>query len=179
MASAAELREAICKDETITVKECVSVVDLAVRNDVGLADEDPDRYLNASVGHVAFPWTEPSLPVTVPVSGEVQNGWHLLPPHKTLGNLAELELPLALERLEGDIETPDGLIWRLEDESVILFEPQSQQVFGLNGLGATVWKMCAGYRNRSMVKKQLPLKDATKIEKLIDQCLANRLLVQI
>ncbi len=179
LASAVELRNAILKDKNLNVKGCLAAVDLALLGETGLPDGDPDRYLNGSVEHVAFPWTEPSLPVTVPMSGGIQDGWHLLPPHKTLGNLALLELPLDKDRLKAEIEVPSGLVWRLDGELVILFEPEGKQVYELSGLGAKVWKMCAGYQNRSTVLKHLKGENAKEVEELIDQCLANRLLVQI
>lgn len=178
LASAKELRDNILKKE-YEVQACLAAFDLNLRQDDSVKEMvDSERYLNKPIQHIAFPWTEPGLPVVLPFSGQMEDGWHLLPPHTTKGNLAALTLPLVACITDFDIEVPRGVIWRLIGDQAILFEPEAQRVIELNGDTLQIWKLCAGLRNMQAVVAESNLQGADVLE-IIDKLLAKRLLVQI
>ena len=183
LVSAPELRHAILRKER-SVRGCIAADDLSVEQQKVVEQiASEDRYLNKSVGPVIFPWTEPGLPVTVPFSGEVQDGWRLMPPHLVLGNLALLKLPPKVEIAPDDIQSSSHIVWRLQESSILLYEGDGQKLFELSGLAADLWKGCSGFQNREMaikwsqsVQKNVTVKEANF---LINELLANKLLVQI
>ena len=183
LASTSELRQAILKKEP-SVQGCIAADDLFIEHSkVAEQIAAEDRYLNMSVGPVIFPWTEPGLPITVPFSNEVQDGWRLMPPHMVLGNLALLKLPSKVKAGSIDIQSTQHIVWRLIENGILLYEGRDQKLFELSGLAADVWKGCAGYQNREMatrwsrsMQKSVSVKEASL---LIDKLVANKLLVQI
>ena len=176
LASTVELREAILLKEG-KVKGCIAAEDLCLADDSKdpSLPNDPDRYLNRSISHVAYPWTEPGLPVVLPFSGDVQDGWHLIPPHMAKGNLAALNIPLVDGDYQPDIELPAGVVWRLIEDRVILFEAEGQTAIELRGDTAAVWKCCAGSRSTIWAEKNI----SKSIGPIIETLLAKRLLVRI
>ncbi len=178
LASAPEVRSAILNREP-QVKAVISVVDLPLRHDSADQIVDESRYLNRSVAHVAFPWTEPGLPVVLPMSGLVEDGWRLMPPHATLGNLASLNLPINDTVQTYDIQAAETVVWRLDGDAVVMFETTEQAVIELSGLAAQVWKGCAGYRNCEAVLSFLQAESAKNVKKMICKLVAKNLLVQI
>ena len=182
LASTPKLRQAILKEEP-SVKGCIVAEDLAILKE-GVAEQirGEDRYLNMSVEPVVFPWTEPGLPVTVPFSDRVEDGWRLMPPHLVLGNWAMLGLPP--EKIEkADVQSSSHIVWRLNNETVLLYEGSSQKLFELSDTAADLWKGCAGYQNRQMAlswsRSRQKNVSAEKATLLIDELLAKKLLVQI
>lgn len=183
LVSAPELRTNILKSEP-SLKGCIAAEDLAIRQkDLTEQMTAEDRYLNASVEHVAFPWTEPGLPVTVPFTGEVEDGWRLLPPHLVLGNWSLLQiLPQAL-RMKADIQSSSQVIWRLSAAGILLYEESDQRLFEISGLAAQIWKGCAGYQSREMMINWLLAQhlaaDVQEVAPIIDELVAKKLLIQL
>ncbi|MEM8863247.1 MAG: hypothetical protein AAGD96_33475 [Chloroflexota bacterium] len=182
LASSTMLRDAITKKET-QVRGCIAVHDLDLIDQNELTDFAADgRYLNRSVAHVAFPWTEPGLPVNV--NGYTIEGWRLLPPHKVLGNHAMLKLPVVQNAVEPEIQLADQVVWRLlPNEGVRLYRSGDESMVDLQNLAADVWRGCVGYRNKSAVFEWLMKTrndfDRKAVESLIDLLLARGMLVQL
>ena len=182
LASPQLLKDAILKEET-SVKGCISVINLELIAELepeGFSGEE--RYINRSVAHVAFPWTEPSLPVQI--DGKIIDGWRLLPPHKVLGNSAMLGLPPLAGALEPELQLGGKVVWRLlPDGGVRLYRAGDEGMVELHNLTAAVWCGCVGYRNRGAVFEWLMNTrndfDLKVVEHLIDLLLARGLLIQI
>lgn len=182
LASTSQLRRTILNEEP-WVKGCIVADDLSIQNQA-VAEQIPgeDRYLNVSVEPVIFPWTEPGLPVTVPFSDKVEDGWRLMAPHLVLGNWSLLKLPPKKTEI-ADIQSSSQIVWRLIDKTILLYEGSSRKLFELTGVAADLWKSCAGYQSREIALQwsRSGQKGVTveKANLLIDELLAKKLLVQI
>lgn len=182
LASAEPLRDAILKEES-SVKGCISAVNLELWDQNDLAGfSDIGRYLNRSVEHIAFPWTEPGFPVNL--NGKIVDGWRLLPPHQVLGNWAMLKLPAHADAIIPNIQLANGVVWRvLFDGGVRLYKAGDDGMVDLKNLAADVWRGCVGYRNRDVAVEWLMKTrndfDRKAVESMVDILLARGMLVQI
>ncbi|MFK7801919.1 MAG: hypothetical protein AB8G95_09825 [Anaerolineae bacterium] len=183
LVSASELRKAILENEP-NVKRCIAADDLTIRQkDLGEQMAAENRYLNASVEHVAFPWTEPGMPVTVPFSDEVEDGWRLLPPHLVLGNWTLLQIPPCNQTVELDIQSSSQVIWRVSADGILLYEESRQRLFAVSGFAAEIWRGCAGYQSQEMATKWLlanhPSASLEEIALLIAELVGKKLLIRL
>lgn len=102
-----------------------------------------DRYWYGQPEPVCFAWNEPDRPFWNQVTGQVEDGWRLLPPHRCLKTRALLGGPPPETRGPREWQAPadivsgefDGLLW--------LCQTRTEQVSSLSGTGADLWRWLA------------------------------------
>lgn len=100
------------------------------------------RYAVEMTATVGFPWSEPDTNITDPVSGQVENRWRFLPPHRCLKNLTGLGLPPHGNGARSWFVPPD-LVWGLFGDLVWLVKPAHKQAYRLDGIHAEMWRALA------------------------------------
>lgn len=182
LASAVPLRDAILKEESC-VEGCMASIDLEMLDADDLNSFSAGgRYLNRAVAHIAFPWTEPGLPVSL--NGKIIDGWRLLPPHQVLGNWSMLGLSPWASAIAPEMQLPPNVVWRLlPGGGVRLYKAGDDGMVELRALAADVWRGCVGYRNYPAVIEWLMKTqdnfDRKVVDGLIALLLARGVLVQI
>jgi hypothetical protein len=93
---------------------------------------------------VIFPWSEPDRPVLDSATGQVDNGWRIAPPDRCLKNWALLGLP-PREGARRTLRTPEKVAFHSTDGAVFLCDLGSEEVYGLEGIAADMWRALAAY----------------------------------
>ena len=93
---------------------------------------------------VIFPWSEPDRPVWNPVTERVEDGWWFTAPDRCLKNWARLGVPPNAE-VQPTLRSPDEVAFQFHDDKVILCDMRTEQVYGLEGVAANMWRALAGY----------------------------------
>jgi len=92
---------------------------------------------------VAFPWNEPDRPFWNALTGRVEDGWRLVPPHRSLKARGRLGGPALLASLAGEgarWRLAEGVAWRDFDGVVWLCRTADRRVFSLTGVSADLWR---------------------------------------
>ena len=153
-----DLRREIEKEERVA--SCLAAHDL-----VDLADETfprhiwrerlGERYWYGQPEPVCFAWNEPDRPFWNEATGQVEDGWRLLPPHLCLKTRAILGAPPPEARGPREWQAPadvvtgefDGLLW--------LCQTRTDQVFSLSGTGADLWRWLACWGSIETASRRL------------------------
>lgn len=182
-----ELRRAIRQREP-RVRACVAAADLAetavdaesaARREARLG---PGRYWYGSPEVVAFPWSEPDRTLWNPVTGRVEHGWLVLPPHRCLKTWVELGLPPEGWG-RGAWRVAEGVVTGLFEETLWLCRPETGALFALEGVGFDGWRALVGGPAGAAVPWMASLyeEDAARIaadlERLAAQLAAQGLIV--
>jgi len=152
-----DLRAAILTSET-RVEACIAAHDLR--------DLAPERYpeqadylawcarwrqrfkgLRFWIGlpdQVIFPWNEPDRPFWNPTTAQVEDHWRQVAPDRNLKNWTRLGLP-PLAEIRPEWRCPDYVAYALSDEGVTLCNLETEHVYGLEGVGAEMWRGLAAY----------------------------------
>lgn len=93
---------------------------------------------------VIFPWSEPDRPVWNPVTQRVEEGWWLTSPDRCLKNWARLRVPPRTVA-RPTLRSPDGVAFHLDDDRILLCDLRTEQVYGLEGVAADMWRALVGY----------------------------------
>jgi hypothetical protein len=102
------------------------------------------RYWIGQPELVIFPWTEPDHPVWNPVIEQVDDNWRLAAPDRCLKNWSRLGLPPSME-VRSTFRSPDDVAFNVSEGSLFLCDLRTEQVYGLEGVGADVWRALAAY----------------------------------
>ncbi|TVQ90837.1 MAG: PqqD family peptide modification chaperone [Chromatiaceae bacterium] len=102
------------------------------------------RYWIGRPDLVIFPWTEPDRPVWNPGTGRLEEHWRLAPPDRCLGNWARLGM-LPRGDVRRTLRSPDQVAFNLQDDEVLLCDLRSEEVIGLQGTAAEMWRALAAY----------------------------------
>ena len=102
------------------------------------------RYWFGQPEAVAFPWNEPDSPLWNPGSGEIEQGWRLVPPHRCLGNRADLGIPPRLV-INRRWVVSDGVAIGVFEDRVHVAKLPSGEVYGFQGVAADMWCALASY----------------------------------
>jgi hypothetical protein len=102
-----------------------------------------ERYWYGQPEPVCFAWNEPDRPFWNEATGQLEDGWRLLPPHLCLKTRAILGAPPSEIGGPREWQAPadvvtgefDGLLW--------LCQTRTEQVFSLSGTGADLWRWLA------------------------------------
>lgn len=102
------------------------------------------RYWIGLPDFVIFPWNEPDRPFWNPATEQVENNWRLAAPDRCLKNWARLGLPPIAGR-QAHYRIPDSVAHNLTEQGVILCDLGNEQVYGLEGVSADMWRALAAY----------------------------------
>ena len=92
---------------------------------------------------VLFPWSEPDRPAWNPLTEEVENKWRLAAPDRCLKNWAYLGMPP--RTATPVLRSPDAVAFRIDEDKVTLCDLRTDKVYGLEGVGADMWRALAAY----------------------------------
>ena len=172
------LRAAIV-DREERVESCLAAVDLAdharrVYGDdyerwraAGEARLGPGRYWLGLPDLVCFAWSEPDRPFWNPVSRELEEGWRLLPPHRCLEARGELgPAPAGMDAPAWRVA--EGVTRGRFEGRVWLHALETDRVFSLEGVGAEMWRVLAGWGSVEAGAAHLAERYAAPIERLRD-----------
>jgi hypothetical protein len=150
-----DLRAAIAAREP-RVERCVAAADLADHARELYGDDYP-RWLASGRDHlgagrywlglpdlVGFAWSEPDRPIWNPVSGALERGWRLLPPHSCLKARAELGPPPIPVRA-ATWRVADGVVGAVQEGRIWLYSLDTDRVYSLEGIGADMWRALASW----------------------------------
>ena len=162
-----DLRAAILTSET-RVEACVAAHDLR--------DLAPERYPEQAdylawrerwrerskgprfwIGlpeQVIFPWNEPDRPFWNPATAQVEDHWRQIAPDRNLKNWTRLGLPPVAD-VRPDWRSPDDVVYALTGEGVTLCNLETERVYGLEGVGAAMWRGLAAYADVEAVLAHL------------------------
>lgn len=56
---------------------------------------------------------------------------------------------------ESKVRIPPHILWRKENEDVVLFDEESGEPYLLNETGARIWELCQQYRGVKEILRQL------------------------
>lgn len=148
-----DLRAAIVEREE-RVERCIAAADLADHAH-RLYGDDYDRWLESGRRHlggerywlgvpdlVCFAWSEPDRPLWNPVSGDLEKGWRLLPPHRCLGARSALGPPPVAVR-SPTWRVAEGVVTTEQEGRVWLYSLVTDRVYALGGVGAEMWQALA------------------------------------
>jgi coenzyme PQQ synthesis protein D (PqqD) len=150
-----DLRRAILEREP-RVRACVAAHDL--RDHAPGRWEDPaahaawqrrwverlgeERYWYGRPELVCFAWSEPDHPFWNPATGQVEDGWRFLPPHRCLKNRVRLGLPPhAAATVEWRV--PEEVACGLFDGVWWVCRTDGGEVYRLEGAAAEIWRALA------------------------------------
>jgi hypothetical protein len=102
------------------------------------------RYWTGLAEPVIFPWNEPDHTVWNPVTERVEEDWRQAAPDRCLKNWAGLGLPPRLDA-RPTLRTRDGVAFRIEDDEVLLYDQTTKHLYGLQDVGADMWRALAAY----------------------------------
>lgn len=149
------LRAAIVEREA-RVERCVAAADLVDRAPevygedyerwlaVGRERLGPKRYWVGLPDLLCFAWGEPDRALWNPVSGELEEGWRMLPPHRCLKARAELGPP-PIPVGSRDWQVPEGILSARQGDRIWLYCAASDRVYSLAGIGREMWRVLAGW----------------------------------
>ncbi len=99
---------------------------------------------------VILPWSEPDRPVWNPQTGQVEDDWRLAAPDRCLKNWARLGVPpREVDRVT--LRSADPVAFNLAEDRVILCDLRTEQVYGLEGVAAEMWRALAAYGDLDVV----------------------------
>ena len=93
---------------------------------------------------VIFPWSEPDRPVWNPATERVEENWWLTAPDRCLKNWARLKVPPS-SKAQPTLRSPDAVAFHFCDDAIMLCDLRTEQVYGLEGVAADMWRALAGY----------------------------------
>ena len=146
------LRQAIVEREA-RVRHCLAAQDLTAaprRHDAGPHEErwrhllGAGRYWIEPVEMVAFAWGEPNQHTLDPFTGQLENRWRFVPPHRCLKNKAELGVPFRAVEVAA-WQAPASLVTGWFDGVLWLLQTETEQVYRFEGIQADMWRALAAY----------------------------------
>lgn len=196
--SNSSLREAILKQEP-AVSACLAAADL-----FDLAPEiysDRREYLawnnrwQQRLGSapywigipelVIFPWSEPDRLVWNSATKQTENIWRLAAPDRCLKNWAQLGVP-PRARVRLTLRVPDHVAYALGEEEITLCNLNTEELFGLQGTAAIMWRALAAYSDHQATLAYLleiyDVEEATleaDLNAFVQTLLAQNLLEQV
>jgi hypothetical protein len=102
------------------------------------------RYWLGLTELVVFPWNEPDHAVWNPIAEQVEDDWRMTAPDRCLKNWARLGMPPRLDA-HPTLRARDDVAFRLEDDEVLLYDLRNEQLYGLQDVGADMWRAIAAY----------------------------------
>jgi hypothetical protein len=102
------------------------------------------RYWIGIPEFVVLPWNEPDRPVWNPATGQIEDNWRLAPPNRCLKNWARLAMP-AYADTQPTLRIPENVAYNLLEDQVVLYDKRNDQVYGLEGVSAAMWRALAAY----------------------------------
>ena len=140
-----EMRRALESRDDVTA--CVSASDLG-----STAGEFPDESAQSLwqervpgrplVGTypepVSFAWAEPDSILWNEAAGTVEPGWRFVSPERALKSRSSLGPP-SPDRTARGWRFPDDLVYRRDDESLLIYRTETDEVFRLDPVGASIW----------------------------------------
>jgi hypothetical protein len=93
---------------------------------------------------VAFPWSEPDHPYWNAETHTIEDDWRFTAPDRCLKNWTRLGLPPCLETRR-TLRSPDAVAFRIRDDHVALYDRRSDDVYGLDGVAADMWRAVVAY----------------------------------
>ncbi len=103
---------------------------------------------------VVFPWSEPDRPFWNPLTGRVEDHWRLAPPDRCLKNRARLGVPPRPD-LRRRVRSPEWVAHCNREDRVVLCNIETEEVFGLEGVAAEMWRALAAYGDLDAVVEYL------------------------
>lgn len=103
---------------------------------------------------VIFPWSEPDRPVWNPATKQVEEGWWLTAPDRCLKNWARLGVPPNAQA-RPTLRSPDEVAFHFDGDKVVLCDLRTEQVYGLEGVAADMWRALTGYGDLEVVAEYL------------------------
>ncbi len=164
LASHPELRDAVESDPRVNA--CVAAIDLRSSTDDMSHDEaerfaafwsdrlDDDRYWYGDPELVAFPWSEPGQLIWEPVDDQVEPGWRITSPERSLETRAKLGPP-SLDRANRDFGFPDNIALGRFDDGYLLCTLANEEVFRLDGTAGVIWGALGTLGHLSLVTEHL------------------------
>ena len=145
----------------------------------------PGRYWFGQPELVAFPWSEPHSPVWNADREEIELGWHLVPPHRCLGNRAYLGVPPRPDTNRRWI-VPDDVAIGVFDGAVYAAQRPTGDVYGFQGVAGDMFRALAVYGDpRVVVDHLLALYDvegtalADDVDDFVDELVGQGLLIEV
>ncbi|MBC7233750.1 MAG: PqqD family protein [Chloroflexi bacterium] len=93
---------------------------------------------------VIFPWSEPDRPAWNPATERVEENWWLTAPDRCLKNWVRLKVPPS-GKAQPTLRSPDAVAFHFRDDEIMLCDLRTEQVYGLEGVAADMWRALAGY----------------------------------
>ncbi len=103
---------------------------------------DYSRYWIGVTEHVCFPWAEPDWSYWNEASGQVEDGWPLLPPELCLKHRPESSSPLPISVQQtgpGPVCARSDVLFGSAGEAVAVTHLESGRRFLLQGVAADMW----------------------------------------
>ncbi|HEX6902237.1 MAG TPA: PqqD family peptide modification chaperone [Thermoanaerobaculia bacterium] len=114
-----------------------------------------ERYWYGQPEPVCFAWNEPDRPFWNEATGQVEDGWRLLPPHLCLKTRAALGGPPPEAQEEREWQAPDDVVSGEFDGVLWLCHTRTEQVFSLSGTGADLWRWLACWGSIELTARRL------------------------
>jgi hypothetical protein len=154
-----ELRKAIVEKEE-RVKHCFAAHDLqdSMRYQAMSLTEREEwrqrwegrlqkqRYWLGQPELVSFAWSEPDYPFWNDVTEQIEDGWRFMPPHQCLKNWSRLGIPPRPPQPVELLANPN-VVTGMFDQTIWLCHTQTEEVYGLEGVAADMWRAVVGYGN--------------------------------
>lgn len=114
-----------------------------------------ERYWYGQPEPVCFAWNEPDRPFWNEATGQVEDGWRLLPPHLCLKTRAALGGPPPEAPGTREWQAPDDLVSGEFDGVLWLCHTRTEQIFSLSGTGADLWRWLACWGSADFAARRL------------------------
>ena len=103
-----------------------------------------DRYWVGQPDHICFPWNEPDVGVWNPDTGQVERGWHAVPPSHCLKNRStsgDPSIPVQVQpEGKGPLKPAEHILFGDIGERIVVANVESQESFGLADVAADIWR---------------------------------------
>ncbi len=134
-------------DREPNVEACIAAKDLRAYRDfepderAAWAERLPGRrYWLGVAEQLAFAWSEPRVVMWNARTGRLEDRWHWSSPRACLATRSVLDPPFPEGEIEGVYDLPSGVLWKRDGEAIVLWNPQTDHVYGLEDIACAMWR---------------------------------------
>ncbi len=134
-------------DREPNVEACLAAADLRAVRDFGPGEQAEwvarlpgRRYWLGIAEQLAFAWSEPRVVMWNARTSRLEDDWHWSSPRICLATRGVLDPPFPEGDTLGDYALPTGVLWKRDGEAIVLWNPHTDRVHGLEGLASAMWR---------------------------------------
>lgn len=111
--------------------------------------ENGECYWIGSTEALCFPWNEPDRSVWNPAAGRQERAWKIVPPelcNKNQPPPGAQTLPVQIQpQAPGPLRPAEEMVFGELEDGIVLCDLRTGQCFGLDGVGADIWRAMIRY----------------------------------